>query len=111
MATPLTVYVDVDDTLIRTAGTRRIVIPDAVTHVKQLKADGAILCCWSSGGAAYAREIAVELGITDLFKAFLPKPDVMLDDQHPREWRKLICVHPVECQKHSVDQYRAIRGY
>ena len=35
---PLVVYVDVDETLIRSAGSKRIPIPNVVAHVKQLAA-------------------------------------------------------------------------
>jgi len=45
----------------------------------------------SSGGAEYARASAAELGIEDCFVAFLPKPDVYLDDQPVHEWR--YCQH------------------
>ena len=38
---PLIVYVDVDDTLIRTVGTKRIPMADVVQHVRTLFADGA----------------------------------------------------------------------
>lgn len=47
---PLIVYVDVDDTLVRTFGTKRIPLGTTVGHIKALAADGAVLYCWSSGG-------------------------------------------------------------
>ena len=53
--------------------------------------EGAALYLWSSGGADYARASAVELGIEGCFVAFLPKPDVYLDDQAVDEWR--YCQH------------------
>lgn len=53
--------------------------------------------CWSSGGADYARESAEEFGLTDCFTAFLPKPNVLLDDQNVADWRRLRQVHPNEC--------------
>ena len=56
-----------------------------------MHADGASLYCWSSGGAEYARLSAAELGIEACFVAFLPKPDVYLDDQSVDEWR--YCKH------------------
>jgi hypothetical protein len=48
----------------------------------------------SSPGASYARQTAEELGIEDGFKAFLPKPNVIIDDQAPADWRRLVHVHP-----------------
>lgn len=105
-ARPLVVYVDVDDTLVRSTGSTRIPIPPAVQHVRELHAQQARLYCWSSGGAEYARHSAAELGIEHCFVAFLPKPDVLLDDQSVAEWRRLLNVHPAECQGQSVATYR-----
>jgi phosphoglycolate phosphatase-like HAD superfamily hydrolase len=86
-----TVYVDVDDTLVRTAGTKRIPMPSAIASVRVLHARGVDLYLWSSGGADYARRTAVEFGIEDCFLAFLPKPDAYIDDQEVHEW--LYCRH------------------
>src|SRR5205814_1736759 len=65
---PIYVYVDVDDTIVRTASSKRIPMPAAIQHVRMLKEQGAILYCWSSGGADYARRSAEEFGIADWFK-------------------------------------------
>jgi hypothetical protein len=88
------VFVDVDDTLVRSAGTKRIPITPVVERVKGLKRAGATLYCWSTGGAEYARDAALELGLEGCFVAFLPKPTVILDDQAPAEWRMCRHVHP-----------------
>ena len=104
---PLVVYVDVDDTLVRTVGTKRIPITGAVDHVRSLHADGARLYCWSSGGGDYARSVADELGIAACFVAFLPKPHVLLDDQPVADWRSLLTVHPAQCESESVATYTA----
>ena len=107
MNIPLVVYVDVDDTLVRGVGTRRIPIPAVVRHVRALKAQGAELYCWSSGGAEYARTVAEELGVADCFVNFLPKPHVFVDDQAPEEWRRCLVVHPAQCDEESTaDGYR-----
>jgi phosphoserine phosphatase len=103
----LVVYVDVDDTLVRSFGTKRIPISAAVEHVKALKHAGAELYCWSTGGAEYARASARDLGIDDCFVAFLPKPHVLLDDQHPQEWRRLLHVHPMQAGERSLSDYVA----
>lgn len=105
-ARPLVVYVDIDDTLIRSFGTRRMPIPAAVQHVRDLHAQGAVLYCWSFRGGAYARESAAEVGLEECFVAFLTKPDVLPDDQAVGEWRRLLNVHPTECTGQSVDTYR-----
>src|SRR5262249_11262339 len=91
----LVVYVDVDDTLIRTAGTKRMPIPSVVAHVKELAKADAELYCWSTVGAEYARAAARELGIEALFVAFLPKPNVLIDDQDIGTWKRFTVVHPL----------------
>lgn len=78
----------------------------AIRHVRDLLAHRAELYCWSSGGAEYARRSAAEVGLEDCFTAFLPKPDVLLDDQAISEWRRLLHVHPAECPGQTVDGYR-----
>src|SRR5687768_2991194 len=103
---PLIVYIDVDDTLIRSAGSKRIAVSGMIEHVRALADQGATLYCWSSGGADYAREVAVELGLQDLFVAFLPKPQVIIDDQNVLSWRRLVQVHPGRCAAMSSERYR-----
>ncbi len=68
------IFVDVDDTLIRSVGRTRIPIPAAIAAVRRLQGEGAMLYLWSSGGADYACESAEFLGLADCFTAFLPKP-------------------------------------
>jgi predicted HAD superfamily phosphohydrolase YqeG len=85
------VFVDVDDTLVRSVGTKRIPMTSVIARVRELHAAGVALYLWSSGGADYARSSAVELGIESCFIAFLPKPDAYLDDQAVHEWR--YCLH------------------
>lgn len=84
-------FIDVDDTLIRSVGTKRIPMPNVISKVKALFAEGAILYLWSSGGAEYAHASAVELNIEDCFVGFLPKPEVYIDDQAVHDWR--FCQH------------------
>jgi hypothetical protein len=104
---PLVVYVDVDDTLVRSASTRRVPIPSVVLHVKQLAAQGGVeLYCWSTAGAGYARATAKELGIEELFVAFLPKPNVLIDDQEISVWKRFVEVHPLSIAAQGVEEYR-----
>lgn len=86
------VYVDVDDTLVRWAGAKAIPMPRVVAEVRRLHAAGALLYCWSAAGAEPAREVVTQLGIAELFTAFLTKPTLMLDDK-PLSARR---VHPGE---------------
>jgi hypothetical protein len=99
------IYVDIDDTLVRSYGSKRIPITATIEHVKALKQQGAILYCWSSGGADYARNTAEELGIFDIFEAFLPKPQMLLDDRVINDWRGIIQVHPMSCSSMCLEDY------
>ena len=101
------IYVDIDDTLVRSYGSKRIPIVTTIEHIKILKHQGATLYCWSSGGAEYARNTANELEISDIFEEFLPKPQMLLDDQEVNDWRGIIQVHPLSCQSKNLDDYRS----
>ena len=105
-AQAIVIYVDVDETLVRNYGTARIPMPAVIRHVRALFEEGAELYCWSSGGADYARRSAAEVGLENCFRAFLPKPQVMLDDQPVADWRRLVYVHPNGCDGRSVEGYR-----
>ena len=87
-------YVDVDDTLVRSVGSTRIPISHVIKKVTELKERGVIMYCWSSGGEDYARASAKEFGIEDCFAAFLPKPNILLDDQRIEDWTYLSQIHP-----------------
>lgn len=85
------VFVDVDDTLVRSIGAKRIPMPRVIERVKRLHQEGATIYLWSSGGAEYARNTAEELEISNCFVGFLPKPTVIIDDQPVSDWR--YCKH------------------
>jgi hypothetical protein len=95
----LILYVDVDDTLIRSVGAKRIPIPGVVSELRRLHAQGAELYLWSSGGAEYARQSAIELEIEGLFVAFLPKPTAYIDDQPVSDWRQTTHFYPAQAQE------------
>mgnify|MGYP001566395237 CR=1 FL=1 len=112
MPRSLVVYVDVDDTLVRSFGSKQIAMPATVERVRALAAeDGVVLYCWSSGGGEYARVVAARLGIEALFVAFLPKPNVMLDDLAPGAWCDLLVVHPNEAADMDAVGARARLGW
>lgn len=90
------IYVDADDTFVRSYGTKRIPIPTVISTIRQLHTRGETLYCWSSGGADYAHASADDFGIADCFATFLPKLDVLLDDQVIADWRRLRQGHPNE---------------
>ena len=79
-------------------------MPNTVEHVKKLHEQGAVLYCWSSGGAEYARESAQE----HCFEAFLPKPQILIDDVKLANWRYLNEVHPNSCDGYSLEDYRTL---
>lgn len=85
------IFIDVDDTLVRSVGSKRIPNSSVIQTVRTLHAEGADLYLWSTGGAEYAKRSAAELGIDSCFVAFLPKPHVYIDDQPVHEWRS--CKH------------------
>jgi hypothetical protein len=109
-ARPLVVFVDVDDTLVRSYGTKRIPMTEVVEHVLKLKREGVVLYCWSSGGAEYAEQSAHELGLAECFVGFLPKPHVMIDDQPAEEWKRFVHVGPWSCSSMDVEEYRRATG-
>ena len=56
----------------------------------------------------YARESAEELGIEVCFTAFLPKPQIMIDDVEISKWRSLKDIHPNSCDSYSLEDYRKL---
>ena len=108
MSSDLYVYVDIDDTIVRSVGTKRIPIPDTIQHVRDLKKQGVTLYCWRSGGGEYAKQSAQEFGIADCFEVFLPKPNVMIDDQEVHSWKRYICIHPSNCNGKTASNYQQL---
>ncbi|WP_375769950.1 hypothetical protein NR798_03410 [Archangium gephyra] len=104
------IYVDVDDTLVRSFGSKRIPMTGMVERVRELAQKGATLYLWSTAGADYARRTAAELGLEDCFQAFLPKPEVLIDDRALEDWR-VSEIHPAACHSMRLeDILRTRRG-
>ena len=97
-----------DDTLVRSVGAKSIPIPGVVEQVKKLASAGAELYCWSTVGADYARSATRELGIESCFVGFLPKPNILIDDQAIADWKRFATVHPLNASGKSVDEYQAL---
>jgi hypothetical protein len=95
------VFVDVDDTLVRSVGTKRIPMPRVIDRIRHLHRECAEQYLWSSGGADYAKESAKALGIADCFLAFLPKPTLIIDDQAVSDWR--YCNTNIRCRPSGFD--------
>ena len=106
MSKSLVIFVDVDETFVRNYGTKRIPMPNVISHIRELAENGAEMYCWSSGGSEYARASAIEFEIEGCFKAFLPKPEVAIDDMSFSNWKNLLEVHPNECIGNSVEAYK-----
>ena len=97
------IYVDVDDTLVRSFGSKQIAMSATQEYVRKLHAAGATLYCWSSGGAEYAKNYAEKAGLADCFIAYLPKPQVLLDDMLIQDW-ELLQLHPNQCRSQEGDE-------
>ncbi len=95
----MVIFVDVDDTLVRSFGSKRIPMPNVIEKIRQLKSQGETLYCWSSGGREYARNSAIELGLEDCFVDYLPKPNAMIDDQPITSWRELQHIYPAQVDR------------
>jgi hypothetical protein len=104
-ASGLVVYVDIDDTLVRSFGSKRIPMTAMVQHVRDLHGAGVAVYAWSTAGADYARAAAAEVGLDGCFRAFLPKPHIIIDDQAPADWRRFIHVHPAEAPGNTPGDY------
>jgi hypothetical protein len=79
-----------------------------IERLRALQAEGAVLYAWSSGGADYARSTADELGLAGCFVAYLPKPDVFVDDVRVEAWRNTVQLHPNEVVHRGVVALRAL---
>ncbi len=91
---PLCIYIDVDGTLVQTCADRRIPNSNLLRRLREWKAQGAILYCWSSHGAEYAQRTAEELQVANCFAGFVTKPHVLVDDQGIKEWPYLLELAP-----------------
>lgn len=92
------IYFDIDDTLVRSYGQKRIPMPEVIAQIRRLKAEGVTLYLWSSGGSEYCKSTAQELGIVECFEGFLPKPTVYVDDQPVHEWKLCTHLYPSQAQ-------------
>jgi hypothetical protein len=102
MGEPLFIYVDVDDTLLRTENGDPI--KDVIAHVCDLHREGAQLYCWSTGGESHAREVAQKLGIDGCFTGFLHKPQIFIDDERADQWPHFVHVNPKKLA--TMNEYR-----
>lgn len=80
------IYLDAEDTLVSALADKSIPRERLVGRVRELAQKGAGLYLWSRNGAERARQVAVELGVEDCFRAFLPKPQVLIDAEALEDW-------------------------
>lgn len=93
---PRVIFVDVDDTLVRSVGSKRIPMPNVIKRLRQLKDEGVVMYLWSSGGAEYCRATTAELQLENCFSGFLPKPNRYIDDQPVHEWKFCRHIYPLQ---------------
>ena len=103
---PLCIYIDVDGTLVQTTAGRRVPNQSLLCRLREWKAQGAILYCWSSGGADYAQRTAEELKVKACFAAFLTKPHALVDDQSIQHWPYFLELAPARAEGLSVTGIR-----
>jgi hypothetical protein len=103
---PLCIYIDVDDTLVRSTSGKRIPNPNLVSRLREWRAQGAILYCWSSVGADYAQRIAEALKVKDCFVGFLTKPHALVDDQSIHHWAYFMELSPARAEGSSLSDIR-----
>jgi len=80
----LNIYMDVDDALLNSNEGVDLRADETLRQiVLKLRGDypDSDLYLWSGAGGAYAKEMADKHGLAGLFKAFLGKPDVVIDDK------------------------------
>ena len=94
------IFVDVDDTLIRSFGGKQIPMTGSVDLIRRMYENGDRLFCWSRGGDDYAKCVADSLGILECFEAFLPKPDVIIDDQGRKALEHCEIILPANAANH-----------
>ena len=81
------VYIDVDNTPVVRGKPNQIIID----KIKRYHSEGCYLVLWSAAGEEHAREEAEKLGIQNLFRAILTKPETVIDDKG-FNWAKYITV-------------------
>ncbi|QRN96696.1 hypothetical protein JRI60_48250 [Archangium violaceum] len=104
------IYLDAEDTLVPGTLDKRVSHERMVLRVRELAQRGAGLYLWSHHGAEHARKVAAELGLEDCFRAFLPKPQVLIDSQGLEDWG-VSEIHPAACGSMRLeDILRTRRG-
>ena len=85
------IFIDIDDTLVRTYGLKRIPIGKTIQAIFRFHKEGSEIYLWSNGGSDYCKKTAKELGIDKCITGFLPKPTLYIDDMPTSDWK--FCQH------------------
>jgi hypothetical protein len=92
---PVVIYVDVEETLLHRGSSGTPAPAEGVVkRLRELHAHGAQLYLWSSRGPDDARRAAETAGVAELFLAFLPKPQLLVDGEALEDWH-VSEVHPM----------------
>lgn len=91
LPTPKAICVDVDGTLI-TDGRLNTGLID---YLRGRKAEGYELTLWSMRGASYARCVATDYLLYDLFDHIISKPGIVIDDRGTDWMRRAIVIRDV----------------
>ena len=97
------IYVDVDDTLVRTDGSKRIPVPAVIDHVRKLADKDDELYLWS--------EVALR---TPVLRRTNSEAQVasersfrsQMSSKVLNEWRRLLGMHPSNCQRTTLTEYK-----
>ncbi len=87
------IIVDVDDTLIRSFGTKQIPIPITIQYVRDMFHAGNLLYCWSRGGAQYSCDVATKLGVRGVKDSELRHANI---DSEKSKMKKVTNVLPLQ---------------
>jgi hypothetical protein len=90
------VFVDVDDTLIRSFGSKVIPNTRVIDKVVSLQKRGFKIYVWSSGGAEYSQKMATQVGIGAIVSGYFAKPKYIIDDQDVEKWINTKVIHPLQ---------------
>ena len=94
-----TVFVDVDDTLIRSVGSKIIPNTRVIEKVRMLHQKGMTIIVWSTAGSEYAKRISENIGISEIISFYFTKPQYIIDDQEIDKWLNTKVIHPLQIEE------------
>ncbi len=73
----ISIFTDVDGTLVANGKLNQ----ELVSFLRSKKSEGATTVLWSARGEQYAKAVAGQYGVSDLFDSIIGKPTHIIDDQ------------------------------